>query len=345
MEARQAAARRRARRRNRAGASLVGAAAAAGLVWLAAAGPTSVGVTADVVPLSIDNSDADAPSTSLVAGLFALGDAPAHMILVRSSDSAEMLASGMVVRDSYLITSGQAIGGATEVLVSWGSQSSTGVLIGHDEATDIAVIRISADPPSEIDTDGQAVDSGDVITIELTGGAKSKRTVINGMSSTALEDGAPIVGVIELDGRIGEITPGSPAYDESGALVGVTSATMDSAPAAMVPIAVARAVADDIIDGGEANHPRLGVRARTNDDDPSGSLILAVTVDGPASAGGVEIGDVIVAIDETPIDSVDAMVATLRLFEPGDAITVIVERDGSGVLCAVSLDSVADAAA
>ncbi len=345
MEARQAAARRRARRRNRAGASLVGAAAAAGLVWLAAAGPTSVGVTADVVPLSIDNSDADAPSTGLVAGLFALGDAPAQMILVRSSDSAEMLASGMVVRDSYLITSGQAIGGATEVLVSWGSQSSTGVLIGHDEATDIAVIRISADPPSEIDTDGQAVDSGDVITIELTGGAKSKRTVINGMSSTALEDGAPIVGVIELDGRIGEITPGSPAYDESGALVGVTSATMDSAPAAMVPIAVARAVADDIIDGGEANHPRLGVRARTNDDDPSGSLILAVTVDGPASAGGVEIGDVIVAIDETPIDSVDAMVATLRLFEPGDAITVIVERDGAEVLCAVSLDSVADAAA
>lgn len=349
MEARQAEARRRARRRQRVGTGLVGVAAAASLLWLARSGPTDISLNADLAPRigsdegGDDENASAATSTTLLAALLDLDGAPDDMILVRSADTTETLASAMVVRDGYVITSGQAIGDADEVLVSWGDRDASGTVVGHDEQTDITVIRIDDDLPMDGGRDGSAIGSGDVVTIGLTTGESSTQTVVDGMSSTALEDGAPIIGVVELDGKIGEIEPGTPAYDASGDVVGVTSATADSAPAAIVPIEVARAVADDIIDTGGADHPKLGLRAKTSPDEPSGSLVTSVAQDGPAARGGVEVGDVIVAIDDLPIDSVDAMVATLRTFEPGDAVAVLVMRDGETVTCPVALESADDA--
>ena len=340
-EARAARAARRTRRRRRIGLSVVGVAAAASLVWFTRTTPGDVTVTADLVPRA-SNAVTDPPATSLIATMVQLDDAPADAIVVRGAESGETLAMAVLARDGYLITSGQAVAGATTVVVSWDDTLRPGTVIGIDPATDIAVIRLDEAPAAAADRDTDAaVRSGDLVRLGRATTAPT-RSVVEPMSSTALVDGAPLVGVVELEGRIGEITPGSPAYDIAGDLVGVMPATAESAPAAVVPIGVARAVADDIIAAGWADHPQMGVKARTNDADTGGALVTGIADDSPAAAGGVRVGDVIVAIEQHTVDDVSAMVATLRSYEPGDDVAVTVLRDGSEVICSVALASAVD---
>lgn len=322
---------------------MLGVAGAAALLWLTQSGPTDVSVSADLASVRPADTGSGAPSTTTLAALLALEPAPGDMILIRASDSAETLGAALVVRDGYVITSGQALGDAGEVLVSFGHTNTPGVVVGWDHATDIAVIRLDTAMPSATAADADAdLDAGDVITIALQSGAESKQTVVEPTSATALKNGVPIVGVVELDGRLGEIAPGSPAYDASGSLVGVATATADTAPAALVTIGIARAVADDIIADGAADHPWLGVTARTNTVEPLGSLITALTEDGPAANGGVEVGDIITAVGQNPVDSMESMVASLRSYEPGTLVAVAVDRDGDSITCVVELDSVLD---
>ncbi|MDW3220873.1 MAG: PDZ domain-containing protein [Acidimicrobiales bacterium] len=344
MEARQIVTTARRRRRRRAGISILGVAGAAAVLWLSQSGPTEVTVSADLA--SVGPAGGALPSTTAVAALLGLDAAPANMILVRAPDSTETLGAALAVRDGYVITSGQAVGGADEVMVSFGATTAHGVVVGHDAATDIAVIRLDTTMPSAPAPDADAdLAAGDVVTIALQNGAESTQTVVEPASATALKDGASIVGIVELDGRLGEIAPGSPAYDASGSLVGVATATADTAPAALVTIRIARAVADDIIADGAADHPWLGVTARTHAEEPLGSLITALTEDGPAASGGVEVGDIVTAIGQNPVDSMEAMVASLRSYEPGTTVAIEVDRDGESITCVVELDSVLDHAA
>ena len=197
--------------------------------------------------------------------------------------------------------------------------------------------------------DARDVAAGDVLTLADPASVQDTHTVVKAVSASARVDGEPIVGIVELDGTLGSVPPGSPAFDSDGAVVGMITATADDAPAAVVPIDLVRVVADEIIELGAATHPRLGVRARNPTEidgvGETGSLVTALTIGGPAALGGVKVGDVIVEIDGEPIDSMEAMVATLRSREPGDSVVVVVQRAGDLVNCPVELGSQLDATA
>jgi putative serine protease PepD len=343
-EIRQLATARR-RRRQRAGASLLGGlAAASGLIWLSENGGTDVSITADIVAIGSNDDGSTAvssPTTTLPATIAALdGFTDEDLIVIRSAESAELLAGALVARDGYVITSGRALAGATHVMISFGDRQESGTVVGYDEVTDVTVIRLDDNlTPDALamqkKTDGAKVDQGDLVTIAEPGGSDRQQRVVSAASSSALDDGAPVVGVVELDGRIGQIPPGSPAYDSEGEIVGMTSSTAADAPAALVPIRLVREVADELIDEGVASHPWIGLAARNGDE--AGSIVTAVTEDGPAANGGIEEGDLIIEIDSTSIASMEEMVATLREHEPGDALTIVVIRDGEHVDCSVEL--------
>ncbi len=335
----------RRRRRQRAGASLLGAlAAASGLIWLSDNGRTDVLVTADIVAIG-NNDDAPtaaaSPTTTLLTSIAALdGFTDDDMILIRSAESAELLAGALVARDGYVITSGRALAGADHVMIWFGDQQESGTVVGYDEVTDVTVIRLDdnltpGDMAMQKKSDGAKVDQGDLVTIAEPGRSDRQQRVVNAASSSALDDGAPVVGVVELDGRIGQIPPGSPAYDSEGEIVGMTSSTAADAPTALVPIRLVREVADELIDEGVASHPWIGLTARTGDE--AGSIVTTVTENGPAANSGIEEGDLIIEIGSTSIASMEEMVATLREHEPGDALTIVVIRGGEHIDCSVEL--------
>jgi putative serine protease PepD len=349
MEARAVAVRRRPRR-GRTATVLTGAAAAAGLMWLSQAGPTGVPVTADIIPLATTGDSAvlasTAPTTSLIA---TSGVAGSDLLTVRSTDGTETLAGALALRDGFVITSGRALDGIGEVSVVWGDRTESGVVIGYDEVTDVSVVRIDAYAHDSDRAAARELTEGDVVTLVDPNSADDAYRVVSTSSSSARVDGEPVVGIVELDSTLGAVPPGSPAFDSDGAIIGMITATADDAPVAVVPIDLVRVVADEIINLGAATHPRLGARARspldTDPTDLAGSLVISVTVGGPAATGGIQAGDLIVEIDDTPIDSMEAMVAALRSHEPGDAVRVVVTRDGRPILCSVELGSALDDAA
>lgn len=334
----------------KAGATLVGGALAiSGLVWLNRTGPADVAIASDLIRLGSaadtgQAAPADEPSPVEDEPDPALSsEAPlADIIVVRSSSSGKVLAGALIIRAGYLATSGVALRGAEEVLVTWGEMRRTGVVIGHDPITDVSVIHVNGSTPDDSATDAR-VEKGDEVNMSTEDGGRSTLRVVAAESTSAMANGDPVVGIVELDGRIGDVAPGSPAYDVNGDIVGITTATGEQAPAAIIPIDLAREVADEIIDTGEATHPWLGVTARNPHDDEmvdrAGSLVTAVAPDGPAADGGVLEGDLITTIDDRVVESTASMVATLRSYEPGNVVAVKVWRNGEEVDCSVELAS------
>lgn len=330
--------------------------AAAGLLWIGHAGSSSVSVDSDLTTLGI--GPLGAPTTPLAttpvsSTTFAITDNGAvdvsdQRLRVHDNDDADTLAGALRVRAGFVVTSGRALHGARDVTISWGDSSEAGTVIGYDEVTDVSVIQLATDAPEDETADATAVATGDTVSL-ADPDAYATRTVVNAASTSARQNGEKVIGIVELDGTLGAVPPGSPAFDADGAIIGMVTSTAEDAPAAVVPIELVRGVADEIIDNGIATHPWLGVRARNPDDaDPmaaDGSLVTAVTANGPAAEGGLEVGDLIVEIDGVPITSMESMVATLRSHEPGDQVEVVALRNGEPFECSVDLDSHVEQAA
>lgn len=384
MDARRSAADLRSRKRRRASLGMIGGvAAAAGLLWLAQTEPTEVGGSPEIAspgpgedPIGIRTPDTATSTTTLADTTTTVttttldpgppttltsttvttvptetgpGPDPSSetgALVVRSDRHTDPLAGAIVAREGYVITVGHALGGADDVVITWGEHHSDGIVVGHDEVTDVIVLRVETHPEAPESSGEASFAVGDAVTLPGSGTEGLTQTVVDTASASERVDGEPLVGVVELDGALGDIPPGSPVLAADGTLIGLLTATAADAPAAFVPIGLVRTVAREIIELGSATHPWLGVRARNSDTDagPSadGSFITEVTPEGPADAGGIRPGDLVVEIADQPVSSMESMVATLRAHEPGDAVRIVVHRDGEAVNCDVELASLVD---
>lgn len=324
--------------------SAVGGALAVGALWLAIGSDDPRIITERVSLAPIDTVsplvvEADAWGSAVTA------TARAATVLVISPSGAEAMAGAVAIRDDgYLITSARSVADAESlVVVTADGVAHEASMVGSDPYTDISVIHTDQPPEVAVVSEDGSLQPGTRLAIVDPGGDAVAGTVVESASSVSTTDGDTLIGVARLDTELGSVPPGSPVVDETGAVVGITTATDPSHASAVVPIAVARAIAGDIIDHGEVRHPWLGVTARDITDDefaggrPAGAMVTSLTTAGPAAAGGVMPGDIIVAVGTAEIDSVPAMVVALRHLDPGDPVEILVERDGAQVKCSVML--------
>ena len=90
------------------------------------------------------------------------------------------------------------------------------------------------------------------------------------------------------------------------------------------------------------SRPRRAAAAAGGGDqlaDDAGALVQSVGDDTTAARAGLEAGDLITALDDSPIDSRDDLVATVRTYRPGDEVTVTFLRDGEEDTVELVLDS------
>ena len=93
----------------------------------------------------------------------------------------------------------------------------------------------------------------------------------------------------------------------------------------------------------EMGRPRMGILVESNDDDPAGAVVVAVTPGGPADEAGLEAGDVITRVDGVALDGEDgrphdALIRTLAAKNEGDSVTVDYLRDGGARTATVVLE-------
>jgi S1-C subfamily serine protease len=158
--------------------------------------------------------------------------------------------------------------------------------------------------------------------------------------------GIPIKEVIQTDAAINPGNSGGPLLDSSGKLIGVNTAIYSPSGAYAgigfsIPVDVLVWVIPELIAYGKIKRPSLGIEMATSQQASrlgiEGALILGVTEDGAAQKAGIrptfrnrygriELGDIIVGIDEFEVTNPGDMVLILEKYQPGEQVMVKVKR-------------------
>jgi S1-C subfamily serine protease len=159
--------------------------------------------------------------------------------------------------------------------------------------------------------------------------------------------------MIQTDAAINSGSSGGALVDAEGKLIGITSAIGVSTAGTegigyAIPIELVDRITAEIIETGDVEHPFMGVQMQTFFDEatdgaiiPAGAIIGEITeVEGfPSSAGaaGMQVDDIVVAIEGEPITSQDDLILKVRLYRVGDTITFTVDRAGEEIDLSVTL--------
>jgi S1-C subfamily serine protease len=146
-------------------------------------------------------------------------------------------------------------------------------------------------------------------------------------------DGVSLLDMIQTDLPLPGGFDGSPLVDGTGAVVGIC--TQVNANSYATPIDVARSIADQLIEHGSVVHAWLGIEGEDLGIAASDELkligaavITKVRPGGPAANAGMVPGDVITAIDGSPLPSMAALKVALRSRAPGQIVGLALLRDG-----------------
>jgi putative serine protease PepD len=258
--------------------------------------------------------------------------------------------TGFLVDDQgTLVTNDHVVEDAKTVSVKFGTDGRIlrGTVRGVDPSSDLAVVHIDpSDAPSNAKplqfADSTGVQVGDV-AIAIGNPFGLDRTLTEGIvSSLGRTLQAPnnyqIDDVIQTDAAINPGNSGGPLLDDGGKVIGVNSQIATNGISNgnvgigfAVPSNTVRQVLPGLKQGRAVSHAWLGVQIDSNPANITkpGATIGAVTTNGPAEDGGVQVGDVVTAVDGKAINDATGLSSAINHKAPGDHIKLTVERNGS----------------
>jgi serine protease Do len=236
---------------------------------------------------------------------------------------ATSLGSGFIIDTAgYVVTNNHVIADADEITVILHDNTSIKAeLVGRDTKTDIAVLKVKTEKPlvavSWGDSDLSRV--GDwVLAIGNPFGLGG--TVTAGILSARQRDinSGPYDDFLQTDASINRGNSGGPMFNMEGQVIGINTAIYSPSGGSIgigfaIPSALARQVAHELITESDHTVHRgwLGVRIQAVTDEIAeslgldkarGALVASVTDSGPAQAGGIQPGDVILTFDGKKVE-------------------------------------------
>jgi len=273
--------------------------------------------------------------------------------------------SGVIVdaAQGYVLTNGHVVDNATRIEVTTkDNRRFTGKLVGRDTETDIALLQIPSQNLVAVPVgDSDRLQVGDFV-LAVGNPFGLGQTVTSGIVSALGRSGLGIEGYedfIQTDASINPGNSGGPLVNLLGQVVGINTAIL--APGGgnigigfAVPINMARRVMDQIVRYGEVKRGRIGVAIQDltpelaqamNTNQANGAVIARVESGSPAEQAGLRTGDLVVAVNGTPVRSGTQLRNTIGLARIGDQVTLTVDRRGSEYTIPVRIDPAAAAAA
>ncbi|HEY4278017.1 MAG TPA: trypsin-like peptidase domain-containing protein [Conexibacter sp.] len=263
--------------------------------------------------------------------------------------------SGFVVsKQGYIVTNAHVVNGAANVTVKVGDgKTQTAQVVGKDESTDIALLKVTANssyrPLTFGDSDKLAV--GDPV-FAIGNPFGLDRTLTTGVVSAlnrqiSSPNGFTIDGVVQTDAPINPGNSGGPLLNDAAQVVGVNSqiltGSQDSSDEGNVGIGFAapsntvRNVVNQLEQNGSVKHAYLGVSMAATTDGTAGAVVASVTPNGPAANAGIKAGDTITSFDGKAIDGPDALSGLVNAKMVGDKVPVTVKSGGSTHTVTVTL--------
>ena len=267
--------------------------------------------------------------------------------------------SGFIVTpDGYILTNAHVVADADQVTVKMNDRREyTAKVIGIDQATDVAVIKIDAkNLPTVRAGDPSKLRPGEwVLAIGSPFGFENSATagIVSATSRSLPSEGASnYVPFIQTDVAVNPGNSGGPLFNLQGEVVGINSQIFSRTGGYMglsfaIPIDVAMEVRDQLIKTGHVTRGRIGVSIQNVDgqlaesfglDRPRGALVSTVVKDGPSEKAGVRPGDVILAVNDRPVEVSSELPTVIARVKPGTNVALTVLRDGKEQKLNVKVD-------
>jgi len=284
--------------------------------------------------------------------------------------------SGSILdQQGNILTNYHVIEGAQKLSVSMGGQKDyPAVVVGGDPDTDLAVIRLTQKPAGPLtvvplgDSDKLVVGMK-VLAIGNPFGLDRTLTtgVISGLQRPIrARNNRLIEGAIQTDASINPGNSGGPLLDSHGRMIGINSQILSPSGSSAgvgfaVPVNIAKRIVPQLLDSGRVRRPKLGISTRdvapfrNQVDLPVSDGVLIINVargSGAANAGlrgmqqtemgDVELGDIIVGIDNDKVTNSDDLFRILDKHQIGETVQVQIWRDGKRMSVPVRLMESAD---
>jgi putative serine protease PepD len=249
--------------------------------------------------------------------------------------------SGFVVDTSGdIVTNQHVVDGATSVTVRFSNgKTAKATVVGTDPSTDIAVVKVNV-AASQLHPlafgSSSSVDVGqEVAAIGSPFGLTGTMTagIISALNRTIqAPNNYSIAGAIQTDAPINHGNSGGPLLDLSGNVIGVNAQIeSDSGDNAGVGFAIpsdaVKSVVRTLIAGGTVQHAYLGVHIG-DAASGAGAEVGSVASGSPADKAGLQAGDVVTAFGGKTITDSDDLTAAVSAHQPGDKVSVTIERNG-----------------
>ena len=264
--------------------------------------------------------------------------------------------TGIIIsEDGYITTNAHVVSDATTVKVVLGDGTEYDAeVIGYDEKTDLAVVKINATglKPAEFGNSDALVVGESVVAIGNPYGVELAGSVTSGIIS-ALDRHIVIensyMTLIQTDASINPGNSGGPLVNSYGQVIGITSSKVIyegfEGIGFAIPISSATDVISELIQYGYIkNRPFIGIQGSDMNeqyariyDIPQGVYVVYVDPESDAYAKGLKRGDIITAVDGVTIASMSELDEQKSKHQPGDSITLTVYRNTKSIEITVVL--------
>jgi serine protease Do/serine protease DegQ len=263
---------------------------------------------------------------------------------VRSAGSGVIVDAG----NGYIITNHHVVEKADEIEIFLNdNRSLKAKVVGSDPGTDIAVIQVE-DAKDLVQMplgNSDQIEVGDFV-VAIGNPFGLQHTVTSGIVSALGRTGISRDGYedfIQTDASINPGNSGGALIDLEGRLIGINSAIFSSSGGNIgigfaIPVNIAKTIMAQLLEFGEVRRGLLGVsisdvtaetaEALGLDDEIQGALVQEVVSDSAAETAGIEVGDVIVAVDGDEITSASDLRTTVGLRRSGETVRIEVLREG-----------------
>ena len=254
------------------------------------------------------------------------------------------LGSGLIIDPSGLIiTNNHVVAGAENITVGLGDgRTFTGKVLGHDEQTDIALVKLQGDvknlpsPPPLGDSDALRV--GDYVVAIGSPFGLSLTVTMGIVSAKGRQIGAGNYDdFIQTDAAINPGNSGGPLFDLQGKVVGINTAIVAGGQGIgfSVPINLVKSLIPQLERGKVVRGyvgvviqdltPELAKGLQLSAD--HGALVASVAPNGPAAKAGVHEGDVVVSADGQPVKTASELSRKIAVTPPGQRLSLGVDRN------------------
>jgi len=317
--------------------------------------------------LVLNNTDIETAITQSVqkvgpAVVTVVGTIPGQMTFFGPTGDQTVSGSGFFISDQgYILTNNHVVEGTKEVkLVLSDGTEQTASIVGTDQYSDIAVLKTNGDVPAIAPLgNSDKLDPGESVIAIGSPLGNFKNTVTVGVVSAtgrAIDtgNGYQIEDLIQTDAAINHGNSGGPLVNLAGEVIGINTLVVRNTNSGdvaeglgfAIPVNTAQAIAQQIIQQGYFARPYIGISfqpinpniaARYNLSAQWGVYVTKVADASPASAAGLQQGDIITQVGDVTLDETHSYVNALFIFNPGDQINLTLMRNGKEMQVQITL--------